>query len=133
LLTVGVAGDNASEQMPRLQDEVHGESGPERAEGWIVQHGVAVVNRPNRNVINVTHVPFLEPLAGRLIFFTLRGRRNWLQIAGDGGLKSAAVLPGLAATTKHQGLNPWEYLKHLLTASAARPPGADCSDLLSEA
>jgi hypothetical protein len=67
------------------------------------------------------------------MFFTVRGRRNWLQIAGEAGLKSAAVLRGLAATTKRQVLNPWEYLKHLLTASAARPLDADCSDLQSDA
>ena len=71
LLPVGVAGDNASEQMPRLQDEVH-ESGPERAEALIVQHGVGVVKRPNQAPIYGTQVPFLEPLAGRLIFFTIR-------------------------------------------------------------
>jgi len=61
------------------------------------------------------------------------GRRNWLQIAGDGGLKSAAVLLSLAATTKRHGLNPWTYIKHLLTASAARTPPADFSDLLPDA
>jgi transposase len=61
------------------------------------------------------------------------GRRNWLQIAGDGGLKSAAVLLSLAATAKRHGVNPWLYVKHLLTESAARKPDADFSDLLPDA
>lgn len=61
------------------------------------------------------------------------GRRNWLQIAGDGGLKSAAVLLSLAATTKRHGLNPWTYIRHLLSAAAARQPEADFSDLLPDA
>jgi transposase len=61
------------------------------------------------------------------------GRRNWLQIAGDGGLKSAAVLLSVAATAKRHCVNPWVYIKHLLTASAARQPTADFSDLLPDA
>jgi hypothetical protein len=61
------------------------------------------------------------------------GRRNWLQIAGDGGLKSAAVLLSLAATAKRHGVNPWVYVKHLLSESAARPPDADFRDLLPDA
>jgi transposase len=61
------------------------------------------------------------------------GRRNWLQIAGDGGLKSAAVLLSVAASTKRHGVNPWAYLKHILTAAAGRPRDADFSDLLPDA
>ena len=61
------------------------------------------------------------------------GRRNWLQIAGDGGLKSAAVLLSVAATAKRHRLNPWVYIKDLLTTSAARKPDADFSDLLPDA
>jgi hypothetical protein len=58
------------------------------------------------------------------------GRRNWLQIAGDGGLHSAAVLLSAAASAKRHGVNPWVYVKWILTASAARPRAADFSDLL---
>jgi transposase len=61
------------------------------------------------------------------------GRRNWLQIAGDGGLKSAAVLLSVAATAKRHGANPWVYIKHLLAAAAARKSDADFSDLLPDA
>jgi transposase len=61
------------------------------------------------------------------------GRRNWLQIAGDGGLKSAAVLLSVAATAKRHRVNPWVYVKHILTESAARKPDADFSDLLPDA
>ena len=61
------------------------------------------------------------------------GRRNWLQIAGDGGLKSAAVLLSVAATAKRHRVNPWVYVKHILTESAARQPDADFSDLLPDA
>lgn len=60
------------------------------------------------------------------------GRRNWLQIGGDGGLQSAAVFLSLAATAKRHRVNPWVYLKELLTAAAARPPDADFSDLLPD-
>jgi transposase len=60
------------------------------------------------------------------------GRRNWLQIAGDGGLKSAAVLLSLCATAKRHGVNPWEYFRDLLTAAASRGPKADWNDLLPD-
>ena len=61
------------------------------------------------------------------------GRRNWLQIAGDGGLKSAAVLLSVAASAKRHGVNPWLYVRHLLAESAARKLDADFSDLLPDA
>lgn len=60
------------------------------------------------------------------------GRRNWLHVAGDGGLPSAAVLLSVAASAKRHGLNPWVYVKHILTASAGRTPDADVSDLLPD-
>jgi hypothetical protein len=58
---------------------------------------------------------------------------NWLQIAGDGGLHSAAVLLSVAASAKRHGVNPWAYVRHVLVASAARPRAADFSDLLPDA
>jgi hypothetical protein len=61
------------------------------------------------------------------------GRRNWLQIAGDGGLRCAAVVLSVAASAKRHGVNPWAYVKHILTASAARPRRADFTDLLPDA
>jgi hypothetical protein len=60
------------------------------------------------------------------------GRRNWLHIAGDGGLHSAAVLLSVAASAKRHGVNPWVYVTWILTASAARPRAADFSDLLPD-
>src|SRR5262249_31053993 len=61
------------------------------------------------------------------------GRRNLLQSAGDGGLKSAAVLLSVAASAKRHGVNPWAYVRHILSESAARPRAADFSDLLPDA
>jgi hypothetical protein len=61
------------------------------------------------------------------------GRRNWLQIAGDGGLHTAAVFLSVAASGKRHGINPWVYIKGILTASAARLRAADFSDLLPDA
>jgi hypothetical protein len=60
------------------------------------------------------------------------GRRCWLQIGGDGGLKSAAVLLSVAASAKRHDLNPWAYVRHFLSASGARQPDADFSDLLPD-
>jgi transposase len=58
------------------------------------------------------------------------GRRNWLHVGGDGGLRSTAVSLSLAASVKRHGVNPWVYIKHELTMLPARRPGADLTDLL---
>jgi transposase len=60
------------------------------------------------------------------------GRRNWLHIAGDGGLKTAAVLLSIAASAKRHRVNPWTYVKHLLTELPARASDADLTDLLPD-
>jgi hypothetical protein len=61
------------------------------------------------------------------------GRRNRHQIAGDGGLHSAAVLLSAAASARRHGVNPWDYVQRIFTASAAHPRAADFSDLLPKA
>jgi transposase len=60
------------------------------------------------------------------------GRRNWLHLGGDGGLKPTAVLLSVVASVKRHGLDPWAYLTHLLTELPARPAGADLADLLPD-
>jgi transposase len=60
------------------------------------------------------------------------GRRNWLHIAGDGGLASAAVLLSIAASAKRHQVNPWIYVKDLLTQLPARTPDADLSHVLPD-
>lgn len=60
------------------------------------------------------------------------GRRNWLFIGGDGGLKSAAVLLSVTASAIRHGREPWAYLRDVLTRLPARPPDADPSDLLPD-
>jgi hypothetical protein len=60
------------------------------------------------------------------------GRRNWLQIAGDGGLHTAAVLLSVAASAKRHRVNPWAYVKHILAELPARKPDADLTDLLPD-
>ena len=60
------------------------------------------------------------------------GRRNWLHLGGDGGLRPTAVLLSVAASVKRHGLNPWVYLKHVLTELPTRRPGADLTDLLPD-
>ena len=60
------------------------------------------------------------------------GRRNWLHLGGDGGLKPTAVLLSISASIKRQGGNPWVYLKHVLTELPALPLDADLTDLLPD-
>ena len=60
------------------------------------------------------------------------GRNNRLHVGGDGGLRPATVLVSLAASVKRHGVNPWVYIKHVLTMLPARRPGADLTDLLPD-
>jgi hypothetical protein len=61
------------------------------------------------------------------------GRRNWLHLGGDGGLRPTAVLLSVAASVKRHGIDPWAYLTHVLSELPGRTPGADLADLLPDA
>ena len=58
-------------------------------------------------------------------------RKNWLFVAGDGGLRTAGVLMSLCASAKRHAINPWAYLTDLLDQFAAQP--ADVTPLLHDA
>lgn len=60
------------------------------------------------------------------------GRRNWLHLGGDGGLRPTAGLLSVTASVKRHGLDPWAYLRHLLTELPARAAGADLADILPD-
>jgi hypothetical protein len=60
------------------------------------------------------------------------GRKNWLHVGGDGGLRHTAVLLSIAASVKRHGLDPRVYLKHVLTELPARPPRTGLGDLLPD-
>jgi len=49
------------------------------------------------------------------------GRKNWLFVAGDGVLQTAAVLMSLCASAKRHAINPCAYLTDLLDQLAAKP------------
>jgi transposase len=61
------------------------------------------------------------------------GRANWLQIGGDGGLKTASVLLSICASATRHRLNPWSYLRDGLDQFAGRPAADDVRDLLPDA
>ena len=59
------------------------------------------------------------------------GRRNWLHLGGDGGLTPTAVL--LSATSvKRHGIDPWAYLRHVMSGLPGRRTGSDLTDLLPD-
>lgn len=61
------------------------------------------------------------------------GRRNWLHLGGDSGLKPTAILLSVVASVKRAGVNPWAYLTHVLTALPTRSTGADVTEMLPDA
>ena len=60
------------------------------------------------------------------------GRKNWPHLGGDGALRPTAVLLSITASIKRRGLDPWAYLKHVLTQRPARPAGTDLADPLPD-
>jgi hypothetical protein len=60
------------------------------------------------------------------------GRRNWLHLGGDGGLRPTAVLLSVAASVRRHGLDPWAYLTHVLSELPFRASGADVVNLLPD-
>src|SRR5262245_27424100 len=60
------------------------------------------------------------------------GRRNWLLLGGDGALHPTAVLLSVTASVRRHRLDPWAYLKDVLTELPARPPRSGLSDLLPD-
>lgn len=61
------------------------------------------------------------------------GRRNWLHLGGDSGLRPTAVLLSIAASVKRHGVDPWAYLSRVLTERPAQPAEARLGDLLPDA
>jgi transposase len=60
------------------------------------------------------------------------GRKNWLHLGGDGALRPTAVLLSVTASVRRHGLDPWAYLKHVLTELPARSPVTKLTDLLPD-
>ena len=53
---------------------------------------------------------------------TAIGRKNWLFWGSETGGRTAAALTSFTATCKRHGLNPWLYLKDVLTRLPSCPP-----------
>jgi len=59
------------------------------------------------------------------------GRKNWLFAGSDAGGRAAATLFSLIATCRRHGVEPFAYLKDVLTRIAAHP-AKDLADLLPD-
>src|SRR5262249_2993752 len=117
-------GDWLADEVPRILAK----SKIGEAIGYAVNQWRTLVRYVQDGGLTIDNAPAEQAIRPLAI-----GRRNWLQIAGDGGLHSAAVLLSVAASAKRHRINPWVYVQHSLTASAARPRAADFSDLLPDA
>jgi len=60
-------------------------------------------------------------LAERTIRPVAVGRKNWLFAGSDRGGRTAAVLLSFTQTCKHLGLDPFAYLRDVLTRIASHP------------
>ena len=120
---LGAFADWLAEQTPRvLPKSAIGEAVTYAANQW--PSLVEYVRDGRLTIDNGPAEQAIRPLAV--------GRRNWLHVGGDGGLRPTAVLLSLAASVKRHGANPWAYFKHVLTELPARRSGADRADLLPD-
>src|SRR5262249_18038100 len=60
-------------------------------------------------------------------------RANWLQVGGDGGLKTVPVLLSVCASATRHCLNSRSYLRDVLDQLACRSTNADASEFLPDA
>ena len=67
---------------------------------------VEYVNHGMLEMSNATAENALRPVAV--------GRSNWLFFGAERGGRTAAVVMGLIATCKQNGVNPWQWLAHVL-------------------
>lgn len=58
------------------------------------------------------------------------GRKSWLFSDSVAGAKASAMVYSLMLTCRACGVEPYEYLLHVLTELPQRSPGADVTDLL---
>uniref|UniRef100_UPI003CF9C600 IS66 family transposase n=1 Tax=Massilia sp. TWP1-3-3 TaxID=2804573 RepID=UPI003CF9C600 len=61
--------------------------------------------------------------------FTI-GRKNWLFSSSVAGADASAVIYSLMLTCRACDIEPYAYLRHVLTELPQRRPGADVTDLL---
>ena len=60
------------------------------------------------------------------------GAKNWLHLGGDGALRPTALPLSGATSARRHGINPWAYLKDVLTELPVRSPDTDLTDLLPD-
>ena len=58
------------------------------------------------------------------------GRRNWLFCGNDGGGRTAAVLFSMTSTAKRHGLDPFAWLRDVLTQLPTLPSAPSDDQLL---
>ena len=58
------------------------------------------------------------------------GRKSWLFSDTVAGAKASAVIYSLVLTCRACGVEPYAWLRHVLTALPLRPPDADIEDLM---
>ncbi len=71
-------------------------------------------------------------VAERTVRLCAIGRKNWTFLGSDNGGRTAAILFSFTATCKANAVEPFAYLRDLLTQLPSLPAGADLSPLLPD-
>ena len=60
------------------------------------------------------------------------GRKNWLFLGNDRGGRTAGILLSLMASCKANGVEPWAYVRTMISAMSEQPRRETPSPLLAE-
>ena len=72
----------------------------------------------------------LDPLRATVAALRQTGRKSWLFSDTVAGAKASAVVYSLVLTCRACGVEPYAWLRHVLTELPLRPPVADIEDLM---
>jgi transposase len=83
---------------------------------YALRHWQALLRFTERGFLNIDNNAAERALRGVAL-----GRRNWLFAGSDDGGQTAAVLYSIVATCKQLGIEPFTYLRDLLTRLPEHP------------
>lgn len=111
-------------EFKRWLDESYAKSPPQSAIGKALAYSInrwtALTRYLDDGWLNIDNNPVENAIRGSAL-----GKKNWLFAGSEAGGRRAALFYTLIETAKLNNLNPYEYLKHILTAL----PSAKAKDL----
>jgi transposase len=108
--------DAMCQRLQEQQAQVLPKSPIGQAIAYALRHWQALTRFTEQGWLNIDNNAAERALRGIAV-----GRKNWLFAGSDEGGKTAAVLYSIVATSKSLGIEPWGYLRDILTRLPEHP------------